>query len=139
MDTRNHLTDVAASIQTAVKRLHWGCGGNTPPGWINSDIRQGRGIDLTCDIRDGLPLEEASLDYIVSVHALQEIPFHDLGNVLEELYRVLRAGGVLRLVLPDLLKGVQAYQRGERSYFQVPDEAAERLGSKLIVQLMWYG
>jgi predicted SAM-dependent methyltransferase len=126
-------------VPTAIKRLHWGCGGSTPAGWLNSDIKAGPGIDLSCDIRQGLPLEERSVDYIVSVHALQEIPLAEIVPALAELRRVLRPGGVLRLVLPDLLKGVSAYQRGDRDYFMVPDEDARSLGAKLVVQLIWYG
>jgi len=126
-------------MQTTIKRLHWGCGSSTPAGWINSDVKVGLGIDVSSDIRQGLPLEEASIDYIVSVHALQEIPYNDLVPALRELRRVLKPGGVLRLALPDLLKGVGAYQRGDRGHFLVPDEDARSLGAKLVVQLIWYG
>jgi predicted SAM-dependent methyltransferase len=122
-----------------VRRLHWGCGGSARPGWINSDIKRGHGINFSVDIREGLPLEDASVDYAVSVHALQEIPLDDLVPVLSELHRVLAPGGVLRLVLPDLMKGVRAYERGDRDYFLVPDEDAPSLGAKLVVQLIWYG
>ena len=59
--------------------------------------------------------------------------------MLRELRRVIKPGGVLRLALPDLLKGVDAYRRGDRDYFLVPDEDAKSLGAKLIVQLIWYG
>jgi len=47
------------------------------------------------------------------------MPFapRDYVPVLAELRRVLKPGGVLRLVLPDLLKGVDAYRRGDRDYF----------------------
>jgi SAM-dependent methyltransferase len=122
-----------------IRRLHWGCGGSARPGWINTDIKHGPGIDISVDIRDGLPLEDDSVDYIVSVHALQEIPLDDLLPALSELRRVLAPGGVLRLVLPDFLKGVRAYERGDRDYFLVPDEDARSLGAKLVVQLIWYG
>jgi SAM-dependent methyltransferase len=124
---------------TSVKRLNWGCGGWTPAGWINSDIKQGRGIDISADIRQGLPLEDASIDYIVSIHALPEMPYEYLVPALQELRRVLKPGGVLRVALPDLLKGVHAYERGDRDYFLVPDEDVKSLGAKLIVQLIWYG
>jgi SAM-dependent methyltransferase len=126
-------------MQTAIKRLNWGCGGWTVPGWINSDIKEGRGIDISADIRQGLPLEHESIDYIVSIHALQEMPYNDLVPVLAELRRVLKPGGVLRLGLPDLLKGVSAYERGDRDYFAVPDDDVQSLGAKLVVQLIWYG
>lgn len=109
------------------------------PGWINSDIKEGPGIDVSCDIRNGLPLEEASIDYAVSIHALPEMHFNDLVPVLRELRRVLKPGGILRLALPDLLKGVRAYERGDREYFLIPDQDAQSLGSKLVLQLIWYG
>ena len=127
------------ATQTNVKRLNWGCGVWTPAGWINSDIKQAHGIDISADIRQGLPLEGDSIDYIVSIHALNEMPYDGLLPALQELRRVLKPGGVLRLVLPDLLKGVHAYERGDRDYFLVPDDDVKSLGAKLIVQLFWYG
>src|SRR5688500_3824229 len=99
----------ALDSQQQVKRLHWGCGNWTVPGWINSDIKDGPGIDISCDIRQGLPLDENSIDYAVSIHALPEIPYTDIVPILCELRRVLKVGGVLRLALPDLLKGIKAY------------------------------
>ena len=123
----------------AVRRLNWGCGASGEPGWINSDVKEGPGIDIACDIRNGLPLDSDSIDYAVSIHALPELTYPDLVPALTELRRVLKPSGVLRLSLPDLLKGVDAYRRGDRSYFLVPDEDALTLGGKLAVQLAWYG
>lgn len=122
----------------AIQRLNWGCGGAGEPGWINSDRREGANIQLCGDIREGLRLPSDSLDYAVSIHALQEVPFPDLVPVLQELRRVLRPGGVLRLCLPDLDKGLEAYRRRERDYFLVPDEDAQSLGGKFIVHMLWY-
>jgi SAM-dependent methyltransferase len=123
-----------------IRRLHWGCGGSAAPGWINSDRGEYPGVDLVCDIRDGLPLPSDSIDYAVSIHALPEIPYNDLVPTLEELRRLLKPGGVLRLGLPDLDKGIDAYRRSDREYFAgVPDEDAESIGGKLITQLLWYG
>lgn len=122
-----------------VRRMNWGCGRHPAPGWINSDRKRAPGIDISCDIRDGLPLADASLDYVVSIHALPEVPYPDLVPTLAELRRVLRPGGVLRLGLPNLMNAVDAYRRGDRSYFLIPDEDAHSAGAKLIAQLVWYG
>jgi SAM-dependent methyltransferase len=127
------------SVETRVKRLNWGCGGSAQPGWINSDQGEYPGVDIVVDIRGGLPLESDSIDYVVSIHALPEVPYSELVPVLEELRRVLSPGGYLRLALPDLEKGFEAYQRGDRGYFLVPDDDMKTLGGKLIVQLIWYG
>src|SRR5215207_6812351 len=124
---------------TKIRRLNWGCGHRGEPSWINSDQKDGPGIDISCDIRDGLPLESDCIDYCVSIHALPEVPYPDLVPILQELRRVLKPGGVLRLALPDLLKGVEAYRRGDRDYFLIPDEDARSTGAKLITQLVWYG
>jgi predicted SAM-dependent methyltransferase len=129
----------APESEPPVRRLNWGSGEHPEPGWINSDIKDGPGIDISCDIRHGLPLEDASLDYIASQHALPEIPLTDLVGVFRELRRVLKPGGILRLGLPDLDKGIKAYIEGDRDYFLIPDEDASTIGGKFVTQLLWYG
>jgi len=121
-----------------VRRLNWGCGERAEPGWVNSDLKEGDGI-VTADIRRGLPFKANWFDYIVSVHALPELAYSDLLPALRELHRIVKRGGTVRLALPDLEKGIEAYQRGDRSYFQIPDDEMQTLGGKLVVQLVWYG
>ena len=122
-----------------LRRLNWGCGRHPQPGWINSDAKDGEGIDICCDIRTGLPLDTDSIDYAVSIHALPELAYPDLVPALGELRRVLKPDGVLRLGLPDLDRAIAAYQRADRGYFIVPDEEARSMGGKLVVQMTWYG
>jgi predicted SAM-dependent methyltransferase len=126
-------------VQSDVKRLNWGCGESGEPGWINSDIKEGPGIDITADIRDGLPLDSDSLDYIVSIHALPMISYPDLVPVLGELRRLLVPGGILRLGLPDLDRGIQAYLRGDSGYFLVPEDEVSSHGGRFVVHMLWYG
>jgi predicted SAM-dependent methyltransferase len=122
-----------------LRRLHWGCGAVTPAGWVNSDVKRGPGIDLCCDIRDGLPVPDGEFDYAVSIHALPVLPYRDVVPALRELRRVLKPGGVLRLALPDLDRALQAYARGDAGYFHVPDDEVRSVGGKLCVQMLWYG
>jgi SAM-dependent methyltransferase len=121
---------------TEIRRLHWGCGDDTPSGWINSDIEEGPGIDISCDILDGLPLASESIDYIYSEHALQQLKILDVVNALRELHRVLKSDGVLRLCLPDLDKAINAYQDGRRDYFWCWDW--ETISGNLITQILDY-
>lgn len=122
-----------------VRRLNWGCGEVGEPGWINSDIKGGPGVHLSCDILEGIPLESDSVRYCVSIHALPELALSDVVPALRELRRVLEPNGVLRLGLPDLDRAIAAYTRGDEDYFLVPDEDAASLGGKLVTQLLWYG
>lgn len=134
-----HREKAATDEQPEIRRLNWGCGGLNRPGWINSDRADFKGIDLVADILEGLPLESNSIDYAVSIHALPEIAYPDLVPTLEELRRVLKAGGILRLELPDLEKAIHAYLDGDASYFLIPDEDSKTIGGKLVTQMVWYG
>lgn len=140
-----HMMDECASAESAppapagVRRLNWGCGEHPEPGWLNSDIKEVPGIDVVADVRAGLPLETDSVDYITSIHALPELPYQDLVPALKELRRVLKPGGVLRLALPDLERGIAAFQNGDADYFHVPDEDARSIGAKFVTQMVWYG
>jgi predicted SAM-dependent methyltransferase len=129
----------ATALEQAVRRLNWGCGPAPAPGWINSDLLQAPGIDLSCDIREGLPLESESVQYAVGIHGLQDLPYLDVVPALRELRRVLAPGGVLRLGLPDLERAIAAYLRDDPSYFYIPDEEAATISGKLIIQMTWYG
>lgn len=122
-----------------VRRLHWGCGTITPYGWVNSDIARNPGVDVVCDIRQGLPFADNEFEYIASMHVLPELAYPDLDHALLELKRALRPGGVLRLGLPDMERAIRAYLAKEVDYFLVPDEHVTAIGSKMIVQLTWYG
>lgn len=122
-----------------MRRLNWGCGAHVAPGWINSDVKPDTGVDLVADIREGLPLESGSIDYAVSIHALPEFTYPELVPVLEELRRVLVPGGTLRLALPDLRRGIDAYLAGNADYFKVGPEEVSSLGGRFAVQMTWYG
>lgn len=126
-------------ITTAPRRLNCGCGPCAASGWINADRIAAPGIDLRCDLRAGLPLREASLDYVVAIHVLQDLAWADIPAVLREFHRVLVPAGVLRLGLPDLERAIEAYRRGDAAYFHVPDAHARSLGAKLVTQIVWYG
>jgi SAM-dependent methyltransferase len=122
----------------SIRRLNWGCGEWVAPGWVNSDLKESDGV-IACDIREGLPFESDSFDYAVSIHSLPELAYGELVPALEELRRVVKPGGTLRLGLPDLERSIDAYQRGDRDFFLVPDEEMRTLGGKLAVHLVWFG
>jgi predicted SAM-dependent methyltransferase len=126
-------------MASAVRRLQFGCGAFPAPGWINTNLEPGPGVDISGDIRAGLPLESDSVRYIASMHALCELPYLDVVPALRELRRVLEPGGLLRLGLPDLDRAIAALARGDAAYFNVPDDETPSLSGKFIVQMTWYG
>jgi predicted SAM-dependent methyltransferase len=130
---------VCAAMAPAVRRLQFGCGAFPADGWINTNLAPGPGVDVRCDIRDGLPLPSDSVHYIASMHALVELPYLDVVPALRELHRILVPGGVLRLGLPDLDRAIDAYRSGDRGYFSIPDDEMASIDGKFVVQMTWYG
>jgi SAM-dependent methyltransferase len=128
-----------ALVEQSVRRLNWGCGPTPARGWFNSDRVSVPGLQHCGEIQDGLPLADSAVDYVVSIHGLQDLPYLDVRPALKELRRVLRPGGVLRLGLPDLDRALDAHARGDRGYFYIPDTESVTLSGKLIVQITWYG
>lgn len=84
------------------KYLHVGCGPLRPQNFINVDRKWGKGVDLCWDItKKPYPIKDGSLDGIFTEHVLEHIPYvHGKGN-LAEFHRMLKPGGVLRIIMPD--------------------------------------
>ncbi len=100
-------------------RLHIGCGDIQFPDWINIDAQKVRGVDLQWDVRVPLPFPDGGVDAIYSHHMFEYLEFPDESSALiKEFYRVLKPGGVLRLVIPDMEKYVRSYANGDATFFK---------------------
>src|SRR5437773_9968167 len=54
------------------------------------------------DVRKGIPFPDQAFDVAYHSHFLEHLPKKDASAFLKECYRVLKAGGILRVVVPDL-------------------------------------
>jgi predicted SAM-dependent methyltransferase len=81
--------------------LDVGCGGLTHPDFCCLDRRWQPGLDVCWDVRRGLPFADGYIGGIFTEHMLEHIGFADGLKLLKEYRRVLRPGGVLRVVVPD--------------------------------------
>lgn len=128
---------------TELKKLHLGCGLNTPEGWINLDgsgnawlakhpnlkraLKTLRILPesafeipwkpdlLIHDVRKGLPFPSGSLSAIYASHLLEHLYLEEAKRLLGECFRVLGPGGILRAVVPDLKAIVEEYT-GKRHF-----------------------
>lgn len=62
------------------------------------------------DCRKPLPFENNSVDHILCSHFLEHVYFEECCNILEDYYRVLKVGGTVHIVLPDIEDMVRQYQ-----------------------------
>lgn len=62
----------------------------------------------------GIPLTDDSSDYIYSSHFLEHIFKSEAEKLIEDAYRVLKAGGVLRISIPNLENAINLYNDGKK-------------------------
>ncbi len=65
---------------------------------------------VRADLRKGLPYGQDTFDVVYSSHTLEHFPVGLASFLIEETLRVLKPGGVLRLVVPDLEQIAALYQ-----------------------------
>lgn len=144
-------------------RLHLGCGLNTPEGWINLDgswnawlakhpslrrlvkalrLLPPSQLDIPWspdifihDVRKPLPFPDNAFSAIYASHLLEHLYLEEGKRLLKECFRVLKPGGVLRMVVPDLQAIVLEYM-GEKPFgdSHESDDAmsrADRLNKRL--------
>lgn len=117
-------------------KLNLGCGSYTPRGWINVDYALGARIVripffrfinkkirlfhldwddkiLIHDLRRPFPFADCSVDIIYTSHTLEHFEKKEGEEFLRQCLRVLRPGGILRVVVPDLEYIISEYNSGK--------------------------
>jgi SAM-dependent methyltransferase len=64
---------------------------------------------LVHDLSKGIPFADESVDAVFHSHTLEHLDRKAVPGFLAEIYRVLRAGGVHRIVVPDYERRCRAY------------------------------
>lgn len=70
-------------------------------GWIGLSIEKGDHLHIVQDITRPLPLNDNFVDAFQAEDVFEHIPYGQLPEVINELYRVLKPGGYFRLSIPD--------------------------------------
>lgn len=80
------------------KRLNLGCGHDTKPGWVNVDRVKLPGVDLVWDLETlPLPFRDGEFEEVVCFDVLEHLEYIP---VLEEIFRIMKPGGILRVRVP---------------------------------------
>jgi predicted SAM-dependent methyltransferase len=111
-------------------RIHFGCGDKPAEGWINVDGVPNPRAELFLDLRRPLPLATGSADCIFSEHVIEHLRDEEADRFFRECHRILKPGGAIRLVTPDLEKFARAYLADDRDFFlRASPEAPEAVNA----------
>lgn len=105
-----------------MRMLNLGCGGCFHRDWINLDLNPQDPAVLRHDLAEPLPFDDASCDAVYHSHVLEHIPRSDAPAFIAECFRVLRPGGLIRVVVPDLERIVLDYRQALRDLDADPDD-----------------
>jgi len=111
--------------------LHLGCGTKYLPGFVNIEGNLLRKCDMWLDLRNGLPFRNDTVSSIYTSHVLEHFYPDELQRLLRECHRVLRLGGGLRIVVPDMGRAARAYLFGQQSFFTDFPRRHNSIGGKL--------
>ena len=98
-------------IKMVAKYLNLGCGNRyvESEAWLNVDFAVRHPRVLAIDLRKKLPFHENYFDLVYHSHVLEHFTCTDAKNLLDECYRILKPGGIIRIVVPDLENIVREY------------------------------
>lgn len=81
-------------------KLDLGSGYRKPEGFVTLDIREKCNPDIVCNLEEGLPFKDNSIEYIRAHDILEHVEIGKTIFVMEEIYRVLKPMGILDIAVP---------------------------------------
>ncbi|HET8862115.1 MAG TPA: class I SAM-dependent methyltransferase [Solirubrobacterales bacterium] len=87
------------------------------------------------DVLKGLPFPDDHFHYIVANHSLSGISHRWVARALEELHRVTKPQGVLRILVPDIHKAFTKWLDGDIDYFPNRDGSIDE---RFCAYLTWF-
>lgn len=92
-----------------MRLLNLGCGQRFHDDWINIDFSSENERIISYNLLAGIPFGENEFDMVYHSHLLEHFSKKQGENFMKECYRVLKPGGIIRVVVPDLEQIVKEY------------------------------
>lgn len=100
-------------------KINFGCGWEGKlEGWVNVDLNVKATPDVLADLSKDLPFPTACADFLHTEDFFVQLNLAQGRHFLRECRRILRPGGVMRLLTPDL-------EKFARTYLEQPDWLVE--------------
>ena len=98
--------------------INLGSGSVYVGGMINIDFFGTRLVDYEMDLRFPFRIPNDSIDGIVSEHTFEHLTYEHAASALGECFRILKQGGVMRFIVPDMSILIEHYERGDDAWFE---------------------
>jgi predicted SAM-dependent methyltransferase len=108
------------------KLINLGCGKTFHPAWDNFDLSPAESSVRHLNLLRTFPFQDGSYEDCYSSHVLEHMPRSYAPKFVKEVYRILRPGGIFRLVVPDLEQIVRRYLQELEAATSGEDEAVAR-------------
>jgi predicted SAM-dependent methyltransferase len=94
-----------------IRLLNLACGSkvSSKGNWTNVDFSSPVSNVLEMDILNGLSFPNDSFDVVYTAQFIEHLTVNQAVEVLKEINRVLKPGGIVRIVTPDLAELAQSY------------------------------
>lgn len=89
---------VSRNVASEVAKIDLGCGYAKTPGFVGLDRTALPGVDIVCDLNEGIPLASDCVDYVIASHSLEHLA--DLPSLMSEIARVCRDRAILTITGP---------------------------------------
>lgn len=99
-----------------IKQIDIGCGANKKAGYFGIDVDSYEGVDRVQDLRfTKLPFSDNQLADVYCSHFLEHLDFHENIHLFNEVYRVLRVGGIFEIIVPHGMSYAQVVDLSHKS------------------------
>ena len=85
---------------------------------VNFDLQPFKNVNVVGDLFQ-LPFEDSSFDYVFSIYVLEHIP--DPKRAIDEMYRVLKPGGICYCIIPF----IQGFHAAPNDYIRLTTKGVE--------------
>lgn len=93
------------------KLINLGCGPRFHTSWTNLDFNSTHPSVKQCNLLNGIPYPNDFFDAVYHSHVLEHFSKYQAKIFIQECYRVLKPGGTIRVVVPDLEGIIKVYLR----------------------------
>lgn len=84
------------------KYLNLGCGAYFHRDWVNIDFKSNDDEVIEHNLLNGIPFDDCCFEVVYHSHVLEHFNKPDGRNFIKDCHRVLKEGGLIRVVVPDL-------------------------------------